>query len=222
MMPSLAQHSPPARTASSTEPVSDPNAGTLVLVSATPCDVYVDGQKKGCVTNEKPLEVKLLPGDHLLEAMAENGGRWKRNLVIGPTARSVVEIEDVERFVPGEDRTLLDTRTGLMWAPGDNGSDITWHDAKAYCEDFRGGGYEDWRMPTLEELEGLYQAKTHRPFIHRTGWIWSSETEGTTAAYFGFIYGKRYWHFPSYAHSLRALPVRKAKPQTRETGNSAE
>jgi hypothetical protein len=74
-------------------------------------------------------------------------------------------------------------------------------------------------MPTLDELEGLYNAKSHHHFIHRTGWVWSSERQGSTAAYFGFIYGKQYWHFPSYSLSLRALPVRSAN---RETGDSAD
>ena len=30
--------------------------------------------------------------------------------------------------------------------------DANWTDAKKMCEDYRGGGFSDWRMPTLEEL----------------------------------------------------------------------
>ncbi|WP_219738852.1 DUF1566 domain-containing protein [Desulfonema limicola] len=29
-------------------------------------------------------------------------------------------------------------------------------DVKQYCENYRGGGYSDWSMPAIEELEGLY------------------------------------------------------------------
>jgi len=50
-----------------------------------------------------------------------------------------------------------------MWATKDNGSDINWANAKSYCENYRGGGYTDWRMPTQDELAGLYDtAKTYK------------------------------------------------------------
>lgn len=222
LTPSFAQNAQPPKAEAEPEPVRTTSGGTLVLVTDSPCDVYVDGEQRGCATVGKPLEIKVVPGEHRLEAVGKNGGRWRKRIEIDSTVRRVVEIEDVDRFVPYEDGTVLDARTGLMWASRDNGSDITWHDGKAYCENFRGGGYDDWRMPTLDELEGLYNAKNHHHLIHRTGWVWSSETDGSASAYFGFIYGKRYWHFPSYAHSLRALPVRAANRKIRETGDSAD
>lgn len=45
-----------------------------------------------------------------------------------------------------------------MWAARDNGFDINWYDAKSYCENYRVGGYSNWRMPTQDELAGLYDA----------------------------------------------------------------
>jgi hypothetical protein len=45
-----------------------------------------------------------------------------------------------------------------MWAARDNGSNMNWVNAKAYCENYRGGDYTDWRMPTRKELVGLYDA----------------------------------------------------------------
>jgi hypothetical protein len=45
-----------------------------------------------------------------------------------------------------------------MWAERDNGSDIHWAKAKSYCENYREGGYTDWRMPTQDELAGLYDS----------------------------------------------------------------
>ena len=35
--------------------------------------------------------------------------------------------------------------------------DANWTDAKKMCEDYRGGGFSDWRMPTLEELSLIYE-----------------------------------------------------------------
>jgi hypothetical protein len=62
------------------------------------------------------------------------------------------------RFIAYNNGTVSDTRTNLMWAAKDNGSDINWANAKSYCENYRGGGYSDWRMPTLDELAGLYDS----------------------------------------------------------------
>jgi len=68
------------------------------------------------------------------------------------------EIGKDGRFTAYDDGTVLDTRTGLMWAAKDNGADINWPNAKRYCENYRGGGYTDWRMPTQDELAGLYDS----------------------------------------------------------------
>jgi hypothetical protein len=67
------------------------------------------------------------------------------------------------RFIAYNNGTVSDTRTNLMWAAKDNGSNINWANAKSYCENYRGGGYSDWRMPTQDELAGLYDAgKTYK------------------------------------------------------------
>lgn len=129
------------------------------------------------------------------------------------------------RFIAYDNGTVLDTRTNLMWAAKDNGEMLMWADAKFYCENYRGGGYTDWRMPTLDELAGLYDnTKTYRSdcglfgtVVHLTGlirltccFIWASDIRGSDAAVFSFIDGPRFWSPQSYA-SLRALPVRSAK-----------
>jgi hypothetical protein len=67
------------------------------------------------------------------------------------------------RFIAYDNGTVLDTRTNLIWAGKDNGGTINWIDAKNYCENYRGGGFTDWRMPTLDKLEGLYDANKFRP-----------------------------------------------------------
>ena len=54
------------------------------------------------------------------------------------------------RFIAYENETVLDTKTKLMWAAKDNGSPLNWGDAKSYCENYRGGGYTNWRMPTQD------------------------------------------------------------------------
>jgi Protein of unknown function (DUF1566) len=72
------------------------------------------------------------------------------------------EINKDERFVSYDDGTVLDTKTNLMWAAKDNGSDITWADAVSFAQNYRSGGYSDWRLPTADELIGLYDESKHR------------------------------------------------------------
>ena len=134
------------------------------------------------------------------------------------------EMDRDGRFIAYYDGTVLDTRTGLMWAAEDNRSDIDWPGAKKYCENYRGGGYSDWRMPTQDELAGLYdQSQSRRAAcgydIHVATeliditcyWAWISENRGSEAAYFVFDAGARYWGPQSPSFDGRVLPVRSGK-----------
>ena len=80
-----------------------------------------------------------------------------------PSVSTANEIKRDGRFIAYDNGTVLDTQTNLMWAAKDNGSDIHWASAKSYSEKYRGGGYTDWRMPTKNELAGLYDSsKSYR------------------------------------------------------------
>jgi hypothetical protein len=132
-----------------------------------------------------------------------------------------------ERYVVHHaDGTVLDTKTNLMWAAKDNGSDISWKDAKAYCESFGAGSYRDWRMPTAEELATLYDASKTRKApcaanfeIHNATEaigmtclsIWSSDTKGNDAVLFNYVYGNASPYLQSHTYAARALPVRTHK-----------
>jgi hypothetical protein len=62
-----------------------------------------------------------------------------------------------ERFIAYANGTVLDTKTNLMWAGASSGSSLSeYSDAEDYCERYSGGGYKDWRMPTIDELNSLY------------------------------------------------------------------
>ena len=124
------------------------------------------------------------------------------------------------RFIAYDDGTVLDTATNLFWAAKDSGKRMmTWQDAKTYCESYRGGGYTDWRMPTSDELAGLYdkKGKPNRYEARVTDlievtymWVWASETSGSRAAIFGFRYGSWFW-YPQSSSASHALPVRGGK-----------
>jgi len=141
------------------------------------------------------------------------------------------EIAREGRFIAYDNGTVLDTKMKLMWADKDNGSDINWEDAKSYCENYRGGGYTDWRMPTPDELAELYDAeKSQKPdcykvsnhvatdLIHFTCYdVWGSETESGSYTFFTYANGsKGAFDLRSSSDTFntrnsRAIPVRTAK-----------
>ena len=51
---------------------------------------------------------------------------------------------------------VLDNLTGLMWTRNANlGGSRTWTNSITYCEALTNGGYEDWRLPSVRELQSL-------------------------------------------------------------------
>ena len=134
---------------------------------------------------------------------------------------------DKVRFVASDNGTVLDTRTKLMWAAKDNGEKVNWVDANAYCTNYNAGGFTNWRLPTLSELEGLYdedvtQQSETMP-MHLTELItlsaccpWTSDTRGAVgieAALLDFTDGYVMWQYWTYGKTYpgRALPVRSSR-----------
>jgi hypothetical protein len=104
-----------------------------------------------------------------------------------------------------------------MWTRSDNGEDINWSDATKYAEQLRLGGYSDWRLPTIDELEKLYDANRgssyciRKPFRLTSYWVWSSTKEGLDSAWlFYFGRGKRYSAHMDGSNNSRALCVRRS------------
>lgn len=121
-------------------------------------------------------------------------------------------------FIAYNDGTVLDTEANLLWAARDNGENIEWSDAKAYCENYKGGGYHDWRMPTEKELNTLYNRLVFgnngyhlTKLITLTGaFPWASGVRGSEGAYVSFVYKRDLWCWDSLSRKTRhrALPVR--------------
>jgi len=144
---------------------------------------------------------------------------------VGSQKSQITEIGRSERFVAYDNGTVKDLTTGLMWAAADNGGPISLSEAKTYCENYRGGGYEDWRMPTTEELKAIYNPQVISPYpvsegckgvCHLTRFIhlsccpvWSWDGINEVETFFHFDDGPKDWRDQSLAtNHPRALPVR--------------
>lgn len=124
---------------------------------------------------------------------------------------SVRETGRDNRFIAYDNGTVLDILASLTCAAKDSEEENYWQEAKSYCEKYRGGGYTDWRMPTQDELAGLYAGRGYEDKIKLHGdFVWASETDGSFTATFHFNNGARGWGSQS-SHFTRALPVRSGK-----------
>lgn len=136
-----------------------------------------------------------------------------------------VSAEEEARRIEDEKLTkvFLDLKSGLLWAARDNGRDIDWRRATRYCSDLELASYSDWRLPTLDELEGLHRQMSTSQFkvpaeITLTSCCpWSSTKKTEDSAWnFNFRYRKPFSGALSYTYDLRALCVRS--PASGENG----
>lgn len=89
-------------------------------------------------------------------------------------------LESNGRFIEKKGGVAIDTKTGLMWDI--LGSDltnpdecVTYEQGKNYIENLTSGGYTDWRMPTTDELAGLYNSSPAFP-VMTDKWFWTSKS----------------------------------------------
>jgi len=58
-------------------------------------------------------------------------------------------------FVDNGDGTVADRATGLTWMQADSAEPMDWPRALAYAEGLIFAGHDDWRLPTVKELQSI-------------------------------------------------------------------
>jgi hypothetical protein len=113
---------------------------------------------------------------------------------------------------------LLDKKTGLMWAAQDLAGRHNWADAKKVAAEAGIAGFDDWRLPTIEELESLRDRTLYRPAADpalclQSDWYWSSTPDASSPSDYAwsvnFYYGSSYYSYQYYEGLVR--PVRSAR-----------
>jgi len=127
------------------------------------------------------------------------------------------------RFVPVVDGVVRDRTTGLQWTSRDHERALAWNDADRHCRELALGGAQGWRLPEIDELSALYDAKIDAPCGSRTchldaaislgdPYAWSATAPAEGARYyFDFAFGNRF--SPGIPPTLvrRVLCVRQAR-----------
>jgi len=190
------------------------DSGKLFVTTDMACNWKLDGQPMDPLKADDHKVVPVSPGEHLIQAATTDGVATMRT-TFDTTIPTKIDVEMGKFWVaiqlkmqhdrqlkmqqaetarePAEadaarNRTWTDPATGLMWTGKDNGSDVDWNQASAYCSNLQLAGNKDWRLPTIVELDGIYDPSVSAQTVFDygavnvhvkgnlklTGWYWSS------------------------------------------------
>jgi hypothetical protein len=236
-------------------------AGTTLFVTTDmDCNWKLDGQPMDPLKAGDHKVVPVTPGEHLIQAASTDGVATNRIPfnTTKPTKFDVdygqvkfwvsIELQSqhdrqlkMQQAAPAKEPadaevalhpTWTDPATGLMWTRKDNGSNVDWNQASEYCSRLQLADYKDWRLPTLEELQGIDDPSVNLEGVYDfgavhnihvkgnlklTGWQWSSaqgDAPGKPwqgAWEFDFV-GEKPGNsgFLGFSYNMRALCVRRS------------
>jgi hypothetical protein len=82
-------------------------------------------------------------------------------------------------------KVIVDRTTGLMWEQSGSANSMVYEDTKDYIDKLnrdKFAGFDDWRMPTLEEAMSLMESKQQNnnlfiddKFDSKQDWIWTAD-----------------------------------------------
>ena len=214
---------------------------TVLIRSDADCTLSVNAEASGDLRAEQAKTMQVPAGDVLIECISSEDSAVKYSEVKAFTAKqnAVVLLElkaklsaltseraavaraaaIKNRFVSAGGGVVKDSQTGLYWTQSDNGSDVNWSQAGAWCRE-RG-----WQLPSVDELAGIYDGsgnvstqcgpltcKVSSQFRLTSFWFWSSTPgSGSGEAWnVGLDNGWRVSIGVSFTGDRRALCVRRS------------
>jgi hypothetical protein len=95
-------------------------------------------------------------------------------------------------------KLIVDYVTDLIWQQGGSANVMTFRDAEAYIRQLnveKYGGYDDWRLPTLEEAMSLMESEKKNgdlfiapAFDQTQKWIWTADKKSAALAWVVIYY----------------------------------
>jgi hypothetical protein len=177
-------------------------AEVLVIHADAECRLSVDGKARGILIPGKPVQVKLMAGEHHVEATPVVGGnKWLQSVTIqaarnqASTRTSSHSPHVLNILVSQPHDYWIDAATSLMWTAADNGSGLSWGQALRYCAELKQDGFKDWTLPGIEQLQHLFTSATETGGFHikgpikLSGWQWSSSAGQQSGEGWAFDFG---------------------------------
>jgi hypothetical protein len=184
-------------------PAHEQQPASLLVICDLACNWKLDGGDKGRIEAGGSAKAQVVLGEHIVSASSIDGlDAMEVDHTVKEAGQSIVRIklqpirdarlagqqsrqEHATDYTTGE--TWTDPSTRLMWTKKDNGSDIAWQQAIDYCQNLRLNGHSGWRLPTIDELEAIYDPSANvssdginwhvKGDLHLTGWHWSSTSK---------------------------------------------
>jgi len=215
------------------KPVAKPVA-TLLVMCDLACNWKLDGKPLGRFAAGDSVTAPLSMGPHIIDATTLDGldevkkeieiktnGQMNVHIALQAVQATRLKADQEARDKAARELAAvawIDPATGLMWTKKDNGSNVTWQQAMDYCRNLQLAGHSDWRLPTIDELQGIYDPNANVDGWHVKGnlqlsaWHWSS-SQGTASGEawaFAFNDEKRASGRLGNSSYLRALCVRRS------------
>lgn len=94
---------------------------------------------------------------------------------------------------------------GLVVSKQDLSATADWNEAIQFCTDYREGGFDDWRLPTIDELNLVYKNKDQVGSFVRFSYWSSTEYAGHFAWFQNFYTGTQDNDFKDNTCYVRAI-----------------
>jgi hypothetical protein len=157
---------------------------TLVIRVDHDCRLTIDGESRGTLKVGDSVTINLPLGEHRVEAVPlPEGPHWEGAVTLtDPNGQqfSIPMQEAIKRANAQRLGYWTDPATGLTWAAADNAFGVSWTQAAGYCRSQTLGGYKDWTLPAIDDLQHLFGGEADQNGRHIkgpiqiTGWEWSS------------------------------------------------
>ncbi|WP_374669479.1 DUF1566 domain-containing protein [Ramlibacter sp.] len=187
----------------------------LDATSDATCQLQINGKASGTLQAGVKRSLQVNPGtvELLCTSAPKTQERTQVEVKPGETANARL------RFLwRATDQGVVDAGQSLVWTRSDNGADIDWTAAGAWCASLG----KDWRLPTRAELERLTasaagettpcrdaQCKVPGLFTLSGYWMWSSDRNQAGNAYYHYLHTTHTQVSPvGYQLNARALCVR--------------
>jgi hypothetical protein len=243
------------------KPPAKPAEATLLVMCDLSCNWKLDGVAQGHIDASGSAKVKVELGQHVVDAVTEDGLDKLESEVESKTAEQTVvrivlqpvrdarlrseqdardkadqeardkaeqqardkadkeardkadqqareqqenEQKERERATREEAAGVwTDPATGLMWTKKDSGGKLSWQHAIDYCHNLKLDGHGDWQLPSVDELQSIYDPSVHVPghggglrfYLHAKamlqmsanglGWEWSKSIDASSGDPFG-------------------------------------
>lgn len=167
-------------------------SGAELLVRAdVECRLKVDGTVWRTLKAGAGVRLTLPVGGHQLDAVPLVGaGHWQQRVEIAAAdERKAIDL------ALHETGYWIDPDTRLMWAATDNGFGLSRSQAGRFCRQLALGGFKDWTLPSIDELQRIFGGPESQVGFHitgpikLTGWQWSSTSGKQEGEGWAFDFG---------------------------------